>query len=63
VDRILTSPEVAKLLRVGTTTIHSLARAGKISAFKVRSDWRFSSEAIERLMQDGETIDKDPEQS
>jgi excisionase family DNA binding protein len=63
VDRILTSPEVAKLLRVSTTTIHSLARAGKIPAFKVRSDWRFSSEAIEKLMQDGETIDKDPEQS
>jgi excisionase family DNA binding protein len=54
---------VANLLRVSTTTIHSLARAGKIPAFKVRSDWRFSSEAIEKLMQDGETIDKDPEQS
>ena len=62
-DRIMTSSEVAKLLRVSITTIHSLARAGKIPAFKVRSDWRFSSEAIEKLMQEGEPIDKDPHQS
>lgn len=46
--RVLTVPEVAKLLRVTTGTIYRMASARTIpGAFRVKSNWRFSGEQIE----------------
>ena len=54
---IMTVGELAEFLRLHPSmqshpsTIYRLLRRGKLSAFKVGSDWGFSREAIERLVQ------------
>lgn len=45
-DELLTIPEVAKILRVGTKTVYGLAQRGQIPALKVGGQWRFSLPAI-----------------
>jgi excisionase family DNA binding protein len=48
VGRVLTVPEVAKLLRVTTGTVYRMARARTIpGAFRVKSSWRFSKEQLD----------------
>ena len=47
-DPILTLPEVAVLLRVAEKTVYTMAQSGQIPAFKVRGQWRFKHEDIER---------------
>ena len=44
---IMTVRELAGYLRVHPSTIYRLLRQGKLPAFKVGSDWRFSREAID----------------
>jgi excisionase family DNA binding protein len=48
VDKILTLNEVAEFLRVHPSTVYRLIRDGRIPAFRVGSDWRFTLEAIDR---------------
>lgn len=47
-DPILTLPEVAVLLKVAEKTVYTMARQGQIPAFKVRGQWRFRHDDIER---------------
>lgn len=47
-DPILTLPEVAVLLKVAEKTVYTMARKGQIPAFKVRGQWRFKHEDIDR---------------
>ena len=63
VDQILTADEVAKLLRVTAQTALRLAKLGKTPAFKVRSEWRFSRDAIDQFMKSHKPFDDGREQS
>jgi len=47
-DPILTLPEVAVLLKVAEKTVYTMARNGQIPAFKVRGQWRFKHDDIDR---------------
>ena len=47
-DPILTLPEVAVLLKVAEKTVYTMARGGQIPAFKVRGQWRFKHDDIDR---------------
>jgi excisionase family DNA binding protein len=47
-DPILTLPEVAVLLKVAEKTVYTMARKGQIPAFKVRGQWRFKHDDIDR---------------
>ena len=47
-DPILTLPEVAVLLKVAEKTVYTMAQTGQITAFKVRGQWRFKRDDIER---------------
>jgi len=47
-DPILTLPEVAGLLKVAEKTVYTMARKGQIPAFKVRGQWRFKHDDIDR---------------
>jgi excisionase family DNA binding protein len=63
VERILTAEEVTKLLRVSIVTVYRLAKGGKIPAFKVGTDWRFTVEAVDKFMKSCMPLDDDPELS
>ena len=54
VDQMLTADEVAQMLRITRATLYKLVKQGKIPAWRVGSDLRFSREAIEKWMQQGE---------
>ncbi len=45
---VLTVGDLSEYFRVHPSTVYRLLRRGKIPAFKVGNDWRFSREAIER---------------
>jgi excisionase family DNA binding protein len=47
-EEILTPIELAKYLRVRRNTIYRLLRENKIPAFRVGSEWRFSSRQIDQ---------------
>jgi excisionase family DNA binding protein len=51
---VLTVREVSERLRVHPTTIYRLLRLNQIPAFRVGSDWRFSTEMIDRWMSEGQ---------
>ena len=44
--RVMNIKEVANYLGVHTSTIYKHAQGGKIPAFKIGSDWRFSQKHI-----------------
>jgi len=44
---IMTTREVAEYLNLHPLTVHRYARAGKIPAFKIGTDWRFHKKYIE----------------
>ncbi len=46
--RVLTVGELAEYLRVHRSTIYRLLKKGLLPAFKIGSDWRFNTEAIEQ---------------
>jgi excisionase family DNA binding protein len=45
---ILTLKEVADLLRVAEKTVYSMAQGKDLPAFKVRGQWRFRREDLDR---------------
>jgi len=51
---ILTVKELAKYLRVNTTTVYRLMSTRQIPGFRVGSDWRFDLDAIDRWCSEGE---------
>jgi putative molybdopterin biosynthesis protein len=51
---MLTTDEVARMLRISLGTLYKLVRKGKIPAFRIGIDWRFSRDEIEKWMQQAE---------
>jgi len=51
-DEILTLPEVAELLKVAEKTVYTMAQKREIPAFKVRGQWRFKREDIDRWIEE-----------
>lgn len=47
-DEILTLKEVAQLLKVAEKTVYTMAQKKELPAFKVRGQWRFRREDIDR---------------
>ncbi len=47
-DQIMTVKEVAKYLKVHTSTVYRLAQAGTLPRFKIGGDWRFNKESVDR---------------
>jgi len=47
-DEILTLKEVAKLLKVAEKTVYTMSQTRELPAFKVRGQWRFRREDIDR---------------
>lgn len=47
-DEILTLREVAQLLKVAEKTVYTMAQNKELPAFKVRGQWRFRREDIDR---------------
>lgn len=47
-DEILTLKEVARLLKVAAKTVYTMAQNNELPAFKVRGQWRFRREHIDR---------------
>ena len=52
----LTVDEVAKRFGVNATTVYRLAQRGKLPAFKVGSQWRFSEARLEAWAEHHERI-------
>jgi excisionase family DNA binding protein len=47
IKEVMTIKEVAEYLGVHTSTIYKYAQQGTIPAFKIGSDWRFSTKHID----------------
>ena len=52
----LTISEVAKRFGVNTTTVYRLVQRGKLPAFKIGNQWRFSQRRLEEWVADRERI-------
>ncbi len=52
----LTIQDVAKRFGVNTTTVYRLVKQGKLPAFKVGNQWRFSLARLEQWVADHEQI-------
>jgi excisionase family DNA binding protein len=48
IPKVLTVGEVADYLRVHRSTIYRLLKSNQLPAFRVGSDWRFNTEAIDQ---------------
>lgn len=59
-DEILTLKEVAQLLKVAEKTVYTMAQNKELPAFKVRGQWRFRREDIDRWI-DQQTENKTAE--
>ena len=55
-DPILTLPEVAILLKVAEKTVYTMAQTGQIPAFKVRGQWRFKHDDIDRWIDEQKSV-------
>lgn len=51
-DEILTLKEVAKLLKVAEKTVYTMAQRKECPAFKVRGQWRFRREDMDRWIEE-----------
>jgi len=58
---ILTAKEVADYLNLHIFTVHRYAREGKIPAFKIGMDWRFSKRAIDHWIKEKIASNKEKE--
>ena len=45
-EDILTVPELAEALRIGTTQAYRILKSGKLSAFKEGKDWKIPKESV-----------------
>lgn len=50
IDDILTIPEVAEVLKIGTSQAYRLVRTGELKAFKSGKDWKISKEALKQYI-------------
>ncbi len=51
-DEVLTMKEVAALLKIGEKTAYTMAQRGELPGFKVRGQWRFKREDIDRWIEE-----------
>lgn len=49
-DEVLTTREVAKMLRVHVYTVHDLLVTGRLKGFKIRRRWRILKTEVTRFM-------------
>ena len=56
-ERYLSIGQVAERLGVNVTTVYRLAQKGRLPAFKVGSQWRFSWDQLESWVADQVTIE------
>ncbi len=54
---VMTSREVAEILRIHPYTVNSLIRNGKLNAFKISNRYRIRREDLEEFMEREETSD------
>ena len=54
-DEILTLKEVAQLLKVAEKTVYTMSQKKELPAFKVRGQWRFRRDAINRWIDEQQT--------
>ena len=52
IDQILTIKQVAEYLQVTEKTIYTLVQEGSLPAFKVRGQWRFKREDIDKWIEE-----------
>jgi len=52
----LTIQDVARRFGVNTTTVYRLAKRGKLPAFKVGNQWRFSEDRLNEWVADRERV-------
>ena len=52
----LTVEDVAKRFEVNVTTVYRLVQRGKLPAFKVGHQWRFSESRLEEWVEDHERL-------
>lgn len=45
-DDILTVPELAEALRIGTTQAYRLLKSGKLKGFKEGKDWKIPKQSL-----------------
>jgi excisionase family DNA binding protein len=57
-SHVLTVPDVAKYLKVHTSTIYRLIKQWHLPAFKIGKDWRFNKESIDLWRVDGERAER-----
>jgi excisionase family DNA binding protein len=50
-DEIMTLPEVADLLKVAEKTVYTMAQKAQLPAFKVRGQWRFKRDDLDRWIE------------
>ena len=55
-ETYLTVEEIARRFGVNITTIYRLAKQGKLPAFKIGRQWRFSEARIEAWVEDHERL-------
>lgn len=55
---ILTLPEIAIFLKVAEKTVYTMAQKGQIPAFKVRGQWRFKQDDIDRWIDEQKAVVK-----
>jgi excisionase family DNA binding protein len=54
-DEILTLKEVAELLKVAEKTVYTMAQERELPSFKVRGQWRFRREDLDRWIEHQKT--------
>jgi excisionase family DNA binding protein len=54
-SKIMNIKEVAEYLGVHSTTIYKYAQQGRIPAFKIGSDWRFTKKHIDEWIEERTT--------
>ena len=54
--QFLTVEEVAKRFSVNVTTVYRLVQRGKLPAFKIGNQWRFSERRLEEWVADRERV-------
>ncbi len=52
----LSIQEVAKRFRVNNTTVYRLVKQGRLPAFKVGNQWRFSEDRLKEWIADRERV-------
>jgi len=48
ITRVLTVKDLSNYLKVHSSTIYRLLKAGQLPGFRIGSDWRFNIEEIDR---------------